>query len=184
MTSPVSRSTLLPSIRRSAGLKLILICALVLLMAIPAMFIGAISYERSTCADQVIQDVSQRYGGQQTVIGPILSVPYEKIQADGTRQTGHYIIYPDQGQADFQSVEVTTKMQSLYKVPVYEAVGRLQANFDNLAVNLRESGLEIKPDEARFLISISDVRGLKPKHNKVHCAWNTRISYETEARPR
>ena len=161
MTSPISRSTLSPSIRRSAGLKLILICALVLLMAIPAMFIGAISYERSSAANQVTQDVSQRYGGQQTVMGPILSLPYEKTRADGTQQTGHYILYPDQGQADFKSVEVTTKMQSLYKVPIYEAVGHLQANFDDLAVKLKGTGLTLKPEEARFLISISDVRGLK-----------------------
>jgi len=77
MTLPDFPPTALPGLRRSAGLKLILICALVLLMAIPAMFIGAISYERSSAASQVTHDVSQRYGGEQVIIGPILSVPYE-----------------------------------------------------------------------------------------------------------
>lgn len=155
------RSTSLPGLRRSAGLKLILICALVLLMAIPAMFIGAISYERSSAAQEVIQDVSRRYGGEQVIVGPILSVPYETRLADGTRQTGHYIIFPDRGQANFQSVDVVTKTQSLYKVPVYSALGHLEARFEDPLSKLKESGLDLQLADARFLISVSDVRGLK-----------------------
>lgn len=151
----------MPSIRRSAGLKLILICALVLLMAIPAMFIGAISYERSSAASQVTQDVSRRYGGEQLIFGPILSVPYEKRQLDGTIKTGHYIIYPDQAEADFDSVHVETKSQSLYKVPVYSASGKLSASFEAMPDALKNSGFDLNIEEARFLISISDVRGLK-----------------------
>ena len=161
MTPNPIRSTSLPGLRRSAGLKLILICGLVLLMAIPAMFIGAISYERSTAADEVTRKVSQRYGGQQTVIGPILSIPYETDLSDGTIQTGHYILYPDTGEAAFKSVDVETKMQSLYKVPVYSASGVLKANFKDPLSQLEKAGVTLNRQDARFLISISDVRGLK-----------------------
>ena len=161
MTPNPIRSTSLPGLRRSAGLKLILICGLVLLMAIPAMFIGAISYERSTAADEVTRKVSQRYGGQQTVIGPILSIPYETDLSDGTIQTGHYILYPDTGEAAFKSVDVETKTQSLYKVPVYSASGVLSANFKDPLGQLEKAGVTLNRQDARFLISISDVRGLK-----------------------
>ena len=161
MTTPDFQPTALPGLRRSAGLKLILICALVLLMAIPAMFIGAISYERSSAAKQVTQDVSRRYGGEQMIIGPILSVPYETRLVDGTIQAGHYILYPDRGQADFDSVKVEIKTQSLYKVPVYTASGSLHSTFENPLSKLKTSGLDLNLNEARFLISISDVRGLK-----------------------
>ena len=131
MSTHPFRPTTLPGLRRSAGLKLILICALVLLMAIPAMFIGAISYERSSVAKDVTMQVSERYGGQQTIIGPILSVPYETRRADGTVLTGHYLFYPDKGEIDFKSVEVENKTQSLYRVPVYAASGDLRASFDD-----------------------------------------------------
>lgn len=160
-TPTTFRSTSLPGLRRSAGLKLILICGLVLLMAIPAMFIGAISYERSTVANEVTRQVSQRYGGQQTVIGPILSVPYETTLSNGTVQTGHYILYPDSGGADFAEVTVEAKSQSLYKVPVYAAKGELTARFKDPLNELEKAGVTLKRAEARFLISISDVRGLK-----------------------
>ena len=101
------------------------------------------------------------YGGQQTVIGLILSVPYETKLSDGTIQTGHYILYPDSGKAVFNSVKVETKTQSLYKVPVYSATGVLSANFIDPLNQLEKAGVTLKRQEARFLISLSDVRGLK-----------------------
>ncbi len=161
MTSPNSIPITLPRLQRSAGVKLILICGLVLLMAIPAMFIGAISYERSNAATQVAKDVSQRYGGPQTVIGPILSIPYSKVQADGATETGHYIVYPDKGKANFSSVEVEAKTQSLYKVPIYTAQGELSARFENLLARIDAPDLDLNMKKARFLVSVSDVRGLK-----------------------
>ena len=161
MSSAPIHSTTFPGLRRSAGLKLILICGLVLLMAIPAMFIGAISYERSSAADEVTRKVSQRYGGQQTLLGPILSVPYETSLSDGTVQTGHYIIYPDKGAAEFGAVNVEAKTQSLYKVPVYSAEGVLRASFDDPLEKLEAAGVTLRRKDARFLLSLSDVRGLK-----------------------
>lgn len=130
-------------------------------MAIPAMFIGAISYERSTAAKKVTQDVSRRYGGAQTIIGPILSVPYETRVRDNGVQTGHYILYPDRGQADFKSVTVENKTQSLYKVPVYSAAGSLHASFDDPLARLVDTGVTLNMEKAEILISVSDVKGLK-----------------------
>ena len=161
MTSASVRPTIPPGLRRSAGLKLILICFLVLLMAIPAMFIGAISWERSTAAQEVTNQVSQRYGGPQILIGPILSIPYEQEYSDGSVKTGHYIIYPDTGSAEFASVDVEAKSQSLYKVPVYSADGELRATFADPLKAVKIAGMTLKRSDARFLLSISDVRGLK-----------------------
>jgi len=69
---------------RSLGLKLIVVCALVVLMAIPAMFISYISFERSGRADEVTREVSQRYGGEQYISGPMLIAPYAAKHTDGT----------------------------------------------------------------------------------------------------
>ena len=149
-------------IRRSAGLKLILVCALVLLMAIPAMFIGAISFERSNSAQQVVRDVSQRYGGQQTLIGPVLSVPYSVMdRKTGVLETGHYILYPETGAAIFEAVDVEVKSQSLFKVPVYTASGRLGATFSDPLEKLAKAGVDLDLERAKLIVSVSDVRGLK-----------------------
>jgi len=70
-------------------------------------------------------------------------------------------LFPDQGAIDFASVDVETKQQSLYKVPIYTATGRWQASFNKSLHRLEQTGLEFDLDRAQMLISVSDVRGLK-----------------------
>jgi len=162
-TQPIENwNNKIPKIRRSAGLKLILICVLVLIMSIPVMFIGAISYERSSSARQVVSEVSERYGGEQKALGPILSIPY-RIEGRDNRsgETGYYIFYADDGVIDVSDVTVETKQQSLYKVPVYTARGNWNANFKDILSRFEKTGLELDLDKAKLLVSVSNVRGLK-----------------------
>jgi len=161
------KSTLMPPQFRgpsqgSLGLKLIIVCALVMLMAIPAMFISYISYERSSRADDVINEVSQRYGGEQYISGPMLVAPY--IQTDGlsrVSESGSYVVFADKGSADFSGVETAIRRRSLFKVPTYQGKGLLQGEFKKPdAAKLRE-GLTIDWDRAKIVVALSDVRGLK-----------------------
>jgi len=94
---------------RSLGLKLIVVCILVMLMAIPAMFISYIAFERSGRADEVTREVSERYGGEQYISGPILMAPYAAKHTDGTiAELGYYAVFAETGQADFGNL-VTSK---------------------------------------------------------------------------
>src|ERR1700692_3079482 len=61
---------------RSMGLKLLLVCGLALLMTIPSIFVDSIVEERTKRAKDVIEEISGRAGGQQTFLGPSLSIPY------------------------------------------------------------------------------------------------------------
>ena len=61
---------------RSMGLKLLLVCALALLMSIPALFVFAILADRTNRAEEVTQELGQLSGGPQTFLGPVLAVPY------------------------------------------------------------------------------------------------------------
>ena len=60
---------------RSMGLKLLLVCALALLMSIPALFVFAILNDRTNRAEEVTQELGQLSGGPQTFLGPVLAVP-------------------------------------------------------------------------------------------------------------
>ena len=115
----MSLSPLLPN--RSLGLKLIVVCALVLLMAIPAMFISYIAFERSGRADEVTREVSERYGGEQYISGPILMAPYAAKHTDGSlAELGYYAVFADEGQAEFGRLRTSIRKRSLFKVPTYE----------------------------------------------------------------
>src|SRR5712672_861863 len=64
------------NISRSMGLKLLVVCGLALLMTIPSLFVSSIVEERTKRATDVIEEISGRAGGQQTFLGPSISIPY------------------------------------------------------------------------------------------------------------
>lgn len=155
-----------PQFRRagngSLGLKLIIVCALVILMAIPAMFISYISYERSGRADEVINEVSQRYGGEQYISGPMLVAPY--VQTDGlsrVTESGSYVVFADNGSANFSAIETAIRRRSLFKVPTYQGKGLLQGVFKKPDPAKLHEGLTIDWNRAKIVVALSDVRGLK-----------------------
>ena len=154
----------IPSIlpKRSLGLKLILVCGLVLLMAIPAMFISYISFERSGRADTVTQEVSKRYGGEQYIGGPVLVVPYFTMGSENKHgESGHYLISPEDGLASFTDIKTVIKKRSLFKVPIYTAKGMLSARFEPIDMDQIGKGRILDWSQAKIVISLTDGRGLK-----------------------
>jgi inner membrane protein len=148
-------------ISRSLGMKLIVILALVVLMAVPVMFISIISFERSSRADEVSRDVSQTYGGAQRLLGPVLVVPYRETLVNGRIREGDYIVSATSGDAVFDGITVEEKSRSLYKVPVYSAEGRLSATLPPLSTLPTQSGLAFDLDNAKIIVGLADVTGLQ-----------------------
>ncbi len=143
----------------SLGLKLIMVCALVMLMAIPAMFISYVAYERSNRADDVTREVSERYGGEQYISGPMLVAPYHQTDTHGRiSESGNYVIFAESGHADFSGIETDIRKRSLFKVPTYQGQGSLVGSFAKIKEPV---GLSIDWSRAKIIVSLSDVRGLK-----------------------
>lgn len=153
----------LPSIlpNRSLGVKLIVVCVLVMLMAIPAMFISYIAFERSGRADEVTREVSQRYGGEQYISGPILMAPYAAKHTDGTiAELGYYAVFAENGQAEFKDIITTIRRRSLFKVPTYAGGGLLTASFAAIDGSLPTGSAQVDWSRAKIVVALSDVRGL------------------------
>lgn len=146
---------------RSLGLKLIVILALIVLMAIPVMFISLISFERSSRADDVLREVSQTYGGAQRLLGPVLIVPYRETLANGGLREGDYVVSATSGKAVFAGMSVEEKSRSLYKVPVYTADGQLSATLPPLSALPSQSGFTFDLENAKVIIGLGDVTGLQ-----------------------
>jgi len=150
---------------RSLGLKLIAVCGLVMLMAIPLMFISFISFERSGRADEVTREVSERYGGEQYVSGPMIVAPYIQKSAPNSAgqsyvtESGHYVVFAENGAADFSGLTTEIRKRSLFKVPTYSGQGTLTGRF-NPAASISADGTEILWDKAQIVVALSDVRGL------------------------
>jgi inner membrane protein len=159
-------STLLPNLQarfmsRSMGLKLIVVCGLALMMTIPALFIGGLVEERTQRSADVTREISSHVGGQQTFLGPTLSIPYTvPAQTTGGRpEHGIYLVFPVQGGATIKT-RTEERRRSLFKVPVYEADLRFEAAFDLTgAPSAAPMGAVLDWSQAELIVGVSDARG-------------------------
>lgn len=116
---------------RSMGLKLVVVSFLALLMAIPALFVVNIVDERTNRAKDVIQEITSHVGGQQTFLGPVLTIPYSvpPTYKGGPVASGVYVVFPIRGDATV-AVRTEQRRRSLFKVPVFQADLQFDADFD------------------------------------------------------
>ena len=142
------------------GLKLVIVCALVLVMGIPALFVDTIVEDRTKRAHDVVQEVSARVGGQQTLLGPTIAIPYS-FDADKTASfpAGFYIVFPVEGNASM-NVRTEERHRSLFKVPVYRSEVKFDAKFDLTNVpSSAPAGAIFDWRRAEILIGMSDPHG-------------------------
>ena len=151
----------LGSVSRSLGLKLIVLLALIVLMAVPVMFISFINFERLSRADEVSHEVSQTYGGEQRLLGPVIVVPYRETLPNGGIREGDYILSALTGEAVLNGITVEEKTRSLYKVPIYTAEATLSATLPSLGEVLpQQTGLSFDINRAKVIVGVGDVTGL------------------------
>lgn len=160
--SMVGLSGFLP--KRSAGLKLLLVCALAVLMIIPALLVHSIVYERSSGLKTAISEVSERVGGQQAVLGPVLAVPYSQTpdpQKPDKVVYGIATAFAETGTAR-ADVSVEERQRGIHTVPVFEASIEMEAKIDpgELRAAIPVNAEAIWSD-ARLYIGVSDTRGIK-----------------------
>ena len=150
--------------QRSVGLKLLLVCGLALLMAIPALFVYSVVAERTYGARTALEDVSMRAGGEQKVLGPVLALPYARVlDPDNPRKIVYGLVTSSAETGSVNVlIDVEERKRGIYRVPVFEADLNFTAQFDPAALRAA-----IPPDarpiwtDARLYVGISDNRGVK-----------------------
>jgi inner membrane protein len=156
----------LPFPRRSLGLKLLLVCALALLMSIPALMVFGLLMDRSSRAEAVAGEVGGLMGGPQTFLGPVIAVPYSLTRAaeagqPATTTQSVWIVYPETGEMTISS-ESEVRKRSLFRVPVYEAALSYVAQFDLAdAGEEAPAGAVLDWSRAELIVGASGVRGAR-----------------------
>jgi len=146
---------------RSMGLKLLVVCALALLMTIPALFVMGQVTDRTKRAAEVVQQISSYSGGQQTFLGPTLAIPYKlpPQASTGLARRDPYLIFPTVASGVLKTT-TEERRRSLFKVPVFRADIKLDGTFDLTAAptaGLQDS--ELDWSRAEIVVGVSDARG-------------------------
>ena len=163
MSNPYAQQSMLPAMFRrwSMGVKLLFVCFLALLMMIPALLVDSLITERQNRQADVVKEISQHAGGQQTFLGPVLAVPYDIPATSPTDHAKHgmYFIFPADASA---TVKTTTeeRHRSLFRVPVFQAALKLDSTFDLTGVPAAApQGATLDWDHAEVVVGVSDPRG-------------------------
>ena len=165
---------------KSVSFKLFVIVSLSLLMLIPTIFIRNLINERQGRRDETIAEVTSKWGEEQQIFGPVLIVPYEKIEFISKGKYSRYLHYfhilPDELNLTAQ-IAPEIRYRGIYEVIIYgsdiEISGRFKAeSFSDWPDNPDK----ILWEDAKLVVGISDLTGLDAVRS---LAWNeTSLSAE------
>ena len=152
-------------IRNSATIKVASIGFLVALLLIPTSMISGLVRERSSTRDEVIQEISQKWGDRQVITGPFLCVPFESTEMEKNGKSKSRILYvnilPESLQISGQIVP-HIRYRSIYEAVLYQTQIDISCRFslpkpDQLSVPVEK----IFFDKATFSIGVTDMSGIK-----------------------
>jgi inner membrane protein len=151
----------------------LLIGGLVLLLLIPAALLNGLVSERAERQQQVVAEVSSKWAGAQTLIGPIVAVPFHfpVTGTNGKQATGTRWAYflPNELRINGQ-LTPELRHRSLYTVLLYRSRLKLEGRF----LPLSPQSIQLDPGQmdwsgAQLLLGLDDGRGLE---EEVHVTWN------------
>ncbi|WP_439548385.1 cell envelope integrity protein CreD [Falsiroseomonas sp.] len=117
-----------PGLLEGPAAKLAAIGMVLVLMLIPHLMIGGVIEEREERHQSVQREIGAGWGGPQTIMAPVLVVPWSA--AEGRR--GRLFIHAEQLDAQVE-LAPQIRRRGLYEVPVYTATARLEGRFNTAA---------------------------------------------------
>ena len=160
-------------LKQSLLMKLLSIGFLVVILMIPTILIRELINERQGRQSEAIAEVSRSWGPEQTVIGPVLTIPYTEWAefADGKRTTvkklAHFLPLElkVEGQVNHQ-----TRKRGLYDVILYQSDLKLKGQFEQPDFQaLHISPESVNWDEAMLSVGITGMPGIR---QEIACNWN------------
>ncbi|WP_333821169.1 cell envelope integrity protein CreD [Ohtaekwangia sp.] len=154
--------------RDSIIVKLFAIGLLILILLIPQVWIESIMHERQYNASSVVNEITSKWSGTQTLAGPVLVIPFtnrEKIdkgkEGIEIREWTQDAYFLPEHLAVNGTVNPQILHRGLYDAAVYESNITLKTtfaapNFKKLNVNEKD----VHWNEARLVLCISDLRGI------------------------
>ena len=150
--------------QRMIYFKIGFILLLISLLFIPNAMLRSLIWERQGLANTTKQKISETWGGEQQLFGPVLSVPYHKIYThdDGktSRTEGWYHLLPENMDID-GALHPEVKKLGIYEAIVYEANMQMAGDFNlkNLE-KIYNKDYTIEYDKAILSASVKDINGI------------------------
>ncbi|MCK4695154.1 MAG: inner membrane CreD family protein, partial [Candidatus Cloacimonetes bacterium] len=159
--------------KNKLGLKLLIIGALILVLLIPSAMIMSLIRERQIRRDDAVFEVSEKWGQDQTVSGPVISIPFKTFFKD---KKGNWTVYTHYAHflPDDLSIEAVVnpeiRYRGIYEVVLYNTSLKLKGNFSSL--NMKKLNIPAKDilwEESFLSVGITHMKGIK---ESIIIKWN------------
>jgi inner membrane protein len=156
-------------IRHSVLLKIAFMGILVFILMIPTFFVRGLIYNREYRQADAVREVTQKWGGSQSIEGPVVSIPYLKwpnANKSEPSQVGHLHVLPDVLHIN-ANLEPEVRSRGIFDVPLYKSQLHITGSFSTDDLDFPVSNRQVLWNDAKIIIGISDMRGLK-EHVKIN----------------
>lgn len=177
-------------LKESVMIKLLSIGVLMLILMIPSVWVQDLVNERQMRAEDVKYEVARKWAGHQTLTGPVLKVPFRKIETvkEWTNGVEHSRLVETAHSAYFLADELTIDgkvspevlHRGIFDVAVYDSKIKINARFGPLNFgkwNIPDD--QVKWSDAELLVGVTDMQGIHeiPKIS----SGNTSLASESTA---
>ena len=140
--------------------KLALVFGMMICLFIPQFSILELIRERSGYQNEATAEIAAQWGARQTIIGPVLSIPFIEYNAKNEAVKRYAYFMPDEliVQSD---VNVELLKKSIYEIPVYTSNNKLAVKFNTIDFDKWNVDLdEIIWSQATLVMRVSDSKGI------------------------
>ncbi len=162
--------------RNSAIIKMAVIAVLSILLLIPVVMISSLVMERKVRQNEALEEVSSKWGLEQQIAGPILTVPYTTFDLNRENERINVskksvCFLPSKLEMD-ATIVPEIRYRGLFKVPVYRSDLDIRGYFDPPVIASNNPNIEIDWEGASVTMGLSDMRGIA---EPVVFGWNGAI---------
>jgi inner membrane protein len=153
------------TVRGSVTIKLLAIGFLVIVLLIPASMVQSLINEREQRNAEAVAEITGKWGGEQVLTGPLLTIPYRAYYtlADGSRRFNiSFAHFLPKTLTVKGTIEPEIRYRGIYKVVVYRGQFDLEGRFDRpdfTALDVTED--DVVWDRAFIAMGITDMKGIR-----------------------
>ncbi len=157
---------------RSPGVKLAIAVLIAVALMVPLLMVYGLLWDRQQQAETAQASIGQGWGGQQTIAGPVIVIPYRATEQQTVTENGRDVtrtvetvrnlyLSPQTNKADVV-IKPEKRRKAIYETVVYESQVAGRADFV-LPADIARYGVAREAlllDRAELRLGISDARGL------------------------
>ncbi len=163
-------------LKSSVILRMFIIAGLTLVLLVPSVFVDSLISERSARRTEATFEVSQSWGGAQTLTGPILTVPFKEFSKDENGTLSFLVQYAHFLPSTLSlqgSLTPEVRYRSIYEVVLYNSKFLIEGNFTAPDMNQYCPNPDnILWSDAFVTFGITDLKGIR---DTINFRWNESI---------